>query len=312
MNMLNSNHQCLTIICPVYNEANVIPLFFDRIKLVIDKLSSKYRVELLFINNSSIDGTLAVLRELRSRFIFVRIITLSSNFGYQKSIECGLRHAKGDIFVFIDVDCEDPPEMLIDFVRGYENGYDIVYGARVDREENIAIKWLRKLFYKIARSVADDDFILYMAEFSLLTSEVREAIICDRSSFPFIRSSIARVGFNRLGIPYKRSRRIAGKTHYNFLGMSIFAVSGILASSTLALRLPIYILPFWLIGTAACGTLQIKTGNPWFLLINILMACLYIGWTVAFIALYVARTYKNGLARPNYIINKRLSDFQAD
>lgn len=300
----------LTIICPVYNEAEVLPLFFLRIKPVIAKLAENYRVDLLFLNNASTDATYEEIQKLRQAHPFVYVITLSRNVGYQRSLECGLRNAKGDVVTFIDVDCEDPPEMILEFAKYYEQGYDIVYGERVDREEIRPIKMLRKLFYHIVHRVADEDIILYMAEFSLITSEVRDAIVADQNSFPFIRSSIARVGFHRIGIPYKRHRRIAGETHYNLLGMSIFAIAGILSASTLPLRVPIYVLPFWLLLTAALGALEITTGNPWFLLANALLACAYLGGTVAFNALYVARTYKNGLGRPNYVIHRRYTHMQ--
>ncbi len=257
-------------------------------------------------------GTFEVISALRKENPFVFIISLSSNVGYQKSIECGLRNVKGDIITFIDVDCEDPPEMILQFVQGYEQGYDIVYGERVARDENRVISWFRKLFYRIVYSIADEDFILYMAEFALVTAEVRDAIIRDQSSFPFIRSSIARVGFNRIGIPYRRQRRIGGQTHYNFLHMITFAAAGILAASTLVLRLPIYFFPVWLVLTGVLGAIQIQTGNPWIFLVNLLLACAYLGGTVAFIALYVARTYKNGLGRPNYVIHRRYTHLQID
>ena len=302
----------LTIICPVYNEDQVIPLFFSRLKPIINELTSRYIVELLFLNNASTDGTYDMIESLRKKYAFVYIITLSTNVGYQRSLECGLRNAQGKVLVFIDVDCEDPPEMLLEFVKYYEQGYDIVYGERVDREEIRIIKLLRKFFYHILHRVADENVILYMAEFSLLTSEVRDAMLCDHNSFPFIRSSIGRVGFHRIGIPYKRHRRIAGQTHYNILGMIIFAVAGILSSSTLPLRIPIYFLPFWLLSTTILGAIQIESGNPWFLLLNLLISCTYIGSSVAFIALYVARTYKNGLGRPNYFIHKRFTHLQTD
>lgn len=302
----------LTIICPVYNEAGVIPLFFQRLAPVVKQLSARYRVDVVFLNNASTDGTLDAIDSLRQEHPFVYVISLSSNVGYQKSIECGLRNVKGDVITFIDVDCEDPPEMILQFVQMYEQGYDIVYGERVAREENRVIAALRKLFYQIVYSIADEDFILYMAEFALFTAEVRDAIIRDQSSFPFIRSSIARVGFKRIGIPYKRQRRIGGRTHYNFLQMIIFAVAGILAASTLVLRVPIYVFPFWLALTAVLGAIQIQTENPWVLLANVLLACAYLGGTAAFIALYVARTYKNGLGRPNYIIHRRYTHFQPD
>lgn len=284
----------LTIICPVYNEEKVVPLFFERALQVIMELSARYQVDLLFLNNASTDGTYQVIENLRRSYAFVYVITLSSNVGYQRSLDCGLRNAKGDVITFIDVDCEDPPEMLLEFVKYYAQGYDLVYGERVDREENRLIKMLRNLFYHIVHRVADEDIILYMAEFSLITAEVRDAIVADHNSFPFIRSSIARVGFHRIGIPYKRDRRIEGETHYNLLGMTVFAIAGILSSSTLPLRVPIYLLPFWLLLTAVLGAEQIATNNPWLLLVNALSASAYIGGTAAFTALYVARTYKNG------------------
>lgn len=169
------------------------------------------------------------------------------------------------------------------------------------------MKGARKLFYRIVRRVADDEIILYMAEFSLFTAEVREAIVADRNSFPFIRSSISRVGFNRIGIAYRRHRRIAGKTNYNLPRMVVFAVAGILSSSTLPLRIPIYVFPFWLCLTAILGIAQIETNSLWFGLLNLLMACAFFGGAVSFIALYVARTYKNALGRPNFHIHRKFT-----
>lgn len=300
----------LTIICPVFNEEKVVPLFFERTLKVINELSSSYRVDLLFVNNASTDDTYSEIEKLRMKFSFVYVITLSSNVGYQRSLECGLRNNHGDIMIFIDVDCEDPPEMILDFIKVYEKGYDIVYGERIDREELYAVKMLRKIFYHIARLVADEDFILYMAEFSLITSEVRDAILEDNNSFPFIRSSIARVGFRRVGIPYKRHRRIEGRSHYNLFSMFIFAIAGILSSSTLPLRLPVYLFPVCLIIFFVLGAAQIITGNPWYFLLNGLLVFAYLGSTVAFTALYVARTYKNGLSRSNFIIHRRYSHMQ--
>ncbi len=302
----------LTVVCPVYNEQSVILLFFERINRVIQDLSSRYKVDLLFLNNASTDDTFKILDGLRRDHSFVYVITLSANVGYQASLECGFRNAKGDLITFIDVDCEDPPEMIAEFVDCYEKGYDIVYGERVDREENRVMKWLRKMFYHFVHQVADEDIILYMAEFGLFTSEVREAIIDDKSSFPFIRGSIARVGFNRMGIPYKRQRRVAGETHYNLIGMFIFAIAGILASSTLALRAPIYMLPLWLVVTGVLGAFYISSGNSWLLLAGVLLFCAYLGGALAFTALYMARTYKNGLGRPNYVIHRRFSFMQPD
>ena len=302
----------LTIMCPVYNEEGVVPLFFARIRPIMEKLSSRYAVDLVFMNNASTDGTLAAIDRIRAQHPNVYVISLSRNVGYQRSLECGLRNAKGDLFVFIDVDCEDPPEMLLDFAAKYEEGFDIVYGERADREEPRAIRSARKLFYRIVRAVADEDIVLDMAEFGMFTAEVREAILQDNDSFPFIRSSISRVGFRRIGIPFKRQRRIAGETHYNLIGLTIFAIAGILTASTLPLRLPIYALPFWILSLIAIGIAYVLTGSPWAALSDVLLFAIYLGTSVAFIAIYVARTYKNGLGRPNFYIDHRHTVLQPD
>jgi dolichol-phosphate mannosyltransferase len=236
---------------------------------------------------------------------------MSYNVGYQASLDCGLRTIEADLYAIIDVDCEDPPEMVLEFADCHEAGFDIVYGERVDRPEPTAIKNARKLFYRLLRRFADHDIILDMAEFSLFTREVRDAIVKDRSSFPFLRASIGRVGFRRAALPFTRQKRIAGRTHYNLIGLSIFAIGGLLASSTLLLRLPVYLLPFWLLGLAGLGAWAITAQSPWLALAGLLLAAGYLGTTVACIALYVARAYKNGLQRPNAIIDRRRSRLPA-
>src|SRR6266853_2550018 len=211
----------LTILCPVYDEDRVIPLFFQRIHPVLEKLSEHYAVNLLFLNNASSDRTSQQIERIREVWPATYFITMSRNVGYHASLECGLRNAVGDLFVFIDADCEDPPEIILEFVEKHEQGYDIVYGERVDRDESKLMKRARKFFYRLLRAVADEEIILDMAEFSLFTREVRNAIVNENTSFPFLRASIGRVGFKRAAIPFKRDKRIAGDSHYNLVGMSI-------------------------------------------------------------------------------------------
>lgn len=293
----------LTILCPVHNEQAVIPLFFDRLRPILENLSGRYAVNLLFLNNASTDGTLQEIEQIRRFWPETYVLTTSKNVGYHASLECGLRNVEADLIVFIDVDCEDPPEMILQFVAKHEEGYDIVYGERVDREEPRILKAIRKFFYRLLRAVADEEIILDMAEFSLFTREVREAMVNENTSFPFIRASIGRVGFRRAAIPYKRQKRIGGKSHYNLIGMSLFAIGGILSASTLFLRLPILLLPFWILSLTAFGISYILTQSSWFILGGVLTFAAYIGATAAFTALYVARTYKNGLQRPNAFID---------
>jgi dolichol-phosphate mannosyltransferase len=300
----------LTILCPVYNEERAIPLFFARIRPVMEVLSERYQVHLLFLNNASTDGTEREIERVRDSWPTTYVLTTSRNAGYQGSLDCGLRNARGDLFAFIDVDCEDPPEMISQFVKKHEEGFDIVYGERVDREEIAIIKSLRKLFYRLLQAVADEEIILDMAEFSLFTKEVRDTVIHENSSFPFIRAAIGRVGFRRAAIPFKRGKRIAGESHYNLVGMTVFAVAGILSASTLLLRLPTYLLPLWVLTLLGLGTGYAYTGSRSLVVAASLIFAIYVGATMAFTALYIARTYKNGLQRPNAFINHRRSILQ--
>ncbi|MEI9986561.1 MAG: glycosyltransferase family 2 protein [Aliidongia sp.] len=305
---MNASGPILAILCPVYNEEAVIPLFLGRLLPVMKELAARYRTRLIFLNNASSDRSLEKIEEARTCWPETYVVSMSRNVGYQASVECGLRTIDADLFVIIDADCEDPPEMIAEFVEKHEHGYDVVYGERVDRPEPAPIKSARKFFYRLLQKIADEEIILDMAEFSLFTREVRDAIIDDRSSFPFIRASVGRVGFRRAAIAFTRQRRIAGTTHYNLLGMSLFAIAGLLSASTLLLRLPVYILPFWILTLCGLGSWSILAHSAWVALAAFVVFASYVGASIAFTALYVARAYKNGLQRPNAIIDRKRSN----
>ncbi len=295
----------LAILCPCYNEEETVGLFFARLRPVIESVSDRYTVKTIFLNNCSNDATLDEILKIRRSWPHVYVITFSRNVGYQRSLDAGLRNTSGDLFVFIDVDCEDPPSLIPEFLARYEQGYDIVYGERVDREEPDWLKAARRYFYRILKGLADDEIILDMAEFGLFTAEVRQAIIQDENSFPFIRASIGRSGFRRYAVPFKRQLRVGGRTHYNLFGMIVFAVAGILSASTLFLRLPMYLLPFWLIALTLLLVIFLLSGAPWAAAVALYLGVTYVGATLAFASLYIARTYKNGLRRPTAFISRR-------
>ena len=297
----------LTVVCSVYNEEATIPLFYERVAAVFADLGDRYRGQVFFVDNGSTDASLDHIRKLAARDPAVFCGVLSRNFGYQCAIEYALRESPGDLFVTIDVDCEDPPEMIVEFLAHYEAGFDIVYGERVDRPEFWLLKFGRKVFYRLIRAIADDNFVLDMAEFALITAEVRDAIVLDNNSFPFMRSSIGRIGFKRKNVPYSRHSRIAGETHYNLLGLMFFATAGILSASTLPLRLATYAFPLWLIAISVLGVLHAATAWAWAVPLLLVLGFAYCGFALAAIGLYVARIYKNGLNRPNVIVRPQLS-----
>ena len=200
--------------------------------------------------------------------------------------------------------------MIPEFLKLHEDGFDIVYGERLDREESALMILGRKLFYRLTKLVADDHFFLDMAEFALVTAEVRDAILIDNNSFPFIRASIGRIGFKARNIPYKRQKRIAGETHYNFVGMAVFAVAGILSASTFPLRIAAYVFPFWLLALTIVCIVGPLTGGVWYQPAALLLGIGFCGYTMTCVSIYLARVYKNGLNRPNFVINRRMSHFQ--
>lgn len=295
----------VSIICPVYNEQVNIQMFYDRMETALSNLRDLYKFEYIFTNNRSTDNTLEIISSLRELDKRVQLITFSRNFGYQASVLAGLHYAKGDASIVIDVDCEDPPEMLPSFIEKWQEGYDIVYGIRKKRQENIIVQEARNLFYWLLNKVGDHEIIMNMAEFGLITKEVRQEILNNKSTFPFLRTEISYAGFNQIGINYIRQARQYGKTHYNFWGMAQFAVGGILSSSTFLLRLSAFIGAVFVLLNALALFFEITNLISKAFEVIVILDLMYLVFFMATISIYIARIYKNGVQRPIFIVDKR-------
>jgi dolichol-phosphate mannosyltransferase len=297
----------ITVICPVYNEESTIPVFYDRFCRAIEPLRPRYDFELIFTNNRSSDNSLEVILDIRARDRSVQVVTLSRNFGYQASLQAGLSVATGDAIMFIDVDCEDPPELIPRFVEKWEEGYDVVYGERAGRPEWIVMKKLRDYFYLVLKALGDAEIVLYMAEFALFSRSVREAIVNNQNTFPYIRAEIGYAGFSRYGVRYERHPRVRGTTHYNILDMVTVAIGAILTSSTFPMRAAAVAFPV----VALLNAVLLAADGPgpagtWFKLLvaldltaGLLLLSTY--------GLYLARVHKNVMGRPIFIIDPRLT-----
>ena len=165
----------------------------------------------------------------------MKVISLSRNFGYHAVLLAGLSLVPADLYAMIDVDCEDPPELLLEFFRAIEGGADIAYGIRSDRVEPAPVTFFRRIFYYLNKWIADSDIVVWMAEFAMLTRQVRDVILAPHTTYIFLRAEIGYAGFVRVGVPYVRAARTSGKTHYNLWNMTRFAVSGFLADVPAAL-----------------------------------------------------------------------------
>jgi dolichol-phosphate mannosyltransferase len=297
----------VSIICPVYNEEGTVRPFYERLTAALAPLADRYSFELLFSNNRSTDRTVERVLELREMDPRVQLLTLSRNFGYQHSIVAALRQVSGEAIVVIDADCEDPPEMIVTFIGHWEEGYDVVYGVRDRRAEPFLLTWMRKLFYRVNKMIADSDILLDMAEFCLITADVRDAVVSGESTFPFVRAEIAHYGFHRKGIRYDRQRRVAGRSHYSLYGMWRFAVAGVLSSTTVPLRIPLYLLPPTVVLNAYGFWGEVTGRWPWGFELSVLWDLLYLCLGLAFLALYTARNYRNVIGRPVAVVDWRRS-----
>ncbi|OGF24122.1 MAG: hypothetical protein A2V63_01905 [Candidatus Eisenbacteria bacterium RBG_19FT_COMBO_70_11] len=297
----------VSIVTPVYNEHDTIPVFYERLTRALAPWNAEFDFEFIFSDNRSTDATAERVRELRAKDSRVQLLMLSRNYGYQSSMVAGMRQASGDAIVFIDVDCEDPPELTPEFLQGWKDGYDIVYGIRVRRSEPFHITLMRKLFYRVNRMIADSDILVDVAEFCLMTAEVRDAVASGMSTFPFIRSEVAHYGFHRKGIRYDRQPRTGGASHFNLYGMGRFAVAGILTSTTVPLRLALYGLPTLVLANLAL--LWLEGIGRWPMAFEALVALdlLYIATALAFVAVYTGRNYRNVVGRPIAVVDFKRS-----
>jgi dolichol-phosphate mannosyltransferase len=305
--MSEGGRRRVSIVTPVYNEVQALPIFYARLVQALAPLEPRYQFEILFSDNRSTDATADTVRALRARDPRVQLLALSRNFGYQASMVAGMRQASGDAIVFIDVDCEDPPEMIPQFLDGWEQGNDIVYGIRERRHEPPHITLARKFFYRVNKMIADSDILVDVAEFCLMTAEVRDAVSSALSTFPFIRAEVAHYGFQRTGIKYDRGQRVGGASHYNVYGMTRFAIAGILTSTTVPLRLSLYGLPFLFLSNGLLWWLE--ASGRWGMGFETLVAIdlLYIATALAFVALYTGRNYRNVVGRPIAVVDFRRS-----
>ena len=307
MNNSSSPKKNISIVCPVFNEEETIPLYYERFQKALACLNDRYSIELTFVNNCSSDHTLAAIKSLQAKDPTIRHITLTRNYGYQSSVLCGLTFATGEAIVVNDVDCEDPPELIPKFVEKWEEGYDIIYGKRGKRHEYIGLTLCRKFFYRLPQAIADNDFILDMAEFSLFAKRVRDEVIRTKTSFPFFWNELAYVGFRKTGINYDREPRITGRGNYQgFAGMFRmikFAVAGILTASTFPLRLIFYLAIPLLLSNFAAIFFYFITPEEIPLHLVYTINTMFLITAVTFLSTYMARVYKNGIERPVFIVD---------
>lgn len=304
----------LSVVIPCMNEEEVIAETARRLTSVLD--NGSLRFELIFVDDGSTDGTAQILCNLRLADPRLRIVRLSRNFGHQMAITAGLEHATGDAVAIIDADLQDPPEVLLTFVKKWLEGYDVVYGVRAERDGETAFKlWTAKLFYRLISRLSDTQIPLDTGDFRLMDRSVVDALLsmpeCDR----FVRGMVSWLGFSQAAVPYCRAPRLAGKTKYPLFKMLKFATDGIVSFSIVPLRLATW-LGFLASFLSVCGIVVVLLERYLGILglvrgwSSTVIAVLFIGGVqlvcLGIIGEYVGRIYGETKRRPLYIVRERI------
>jgi polyisoprenyl-phosphate glycosyltransferase len=301
-----------SIVIPVYNERDTIPVLYDRVKKVIDSLDAP--AEVVIIEDGGNDGSFEMLKEIHTQDPRFKILSFSRNFGHQVAISAGLEHTSGDAVMIIDGDLQDPPEVLPQFIAKWKAGYDVVYAIRTKRKENILKRTAYAIFYRILNQLSDLDIPLDSGDFCLLDKRAVDAMRGLPERKRFVRGLRTWVGFRQIGLPYERDKRFAGEPKYTFTKLLGLAYDGIFSISTTPLRIVVYI-GFGLAALAFLGGLLVIYDK-------LVYGIALVGWssTIVIIAFlggvilfalgiigeYVSRIYEEVKSRPLYVVKEKL------
>jgi glycosyltransferase involved in cell wall biosynthesis len=305
----------LSIVIPVYNEAETLPHLVKRLNGVIPGMSEaigKGDIEILFVNDGSTDGSREIMEEAAKNDSAYRYIHLSRNFGHQAAVSAGVRYARGQAVVVIDADLQDPPELIKDMVIKWKQGFDVVYAVRRKREGSKFKKACYRLFYILISLIADYPVQKDSGDFSLIDRKVINIINELPEKSPYMRGLRAWVGFKQVELPYDRPDREHGKTKYSMFSLFNLASQGILSTS---------VKPLFLSGIFSLTSIMVIAAIALYALIGKIFISEEImpkGWTsiVVIVAimggfqlistwllsLYIARIYREILSRPTFII----------
>ncbi|MDB5477173.1 MAG: glycosyl transferase family protein [Phenylobacterium sp.] len=309
----SSRGKRLSLVIPMHDEAPVLAALFERLDATVGKL--KLALEIVCVDDGSRDDTLDLLRQRARTDKRIRAISLSRNFGKEAALTAGLEAACGDMVVPLDADLQDPPELIAEFVRLWEQGYDVVYGVRSDRSSDTPLKrTTANLFYRVFNGVSDFPIPASTGDFRLMDRCVIEALRQLPERNRFMKGLFAWVGFKQVGVPYVRPARLAGETAWGYRKLFRFAVDGVTAFTTLPLRV-------WTLVGIGAAVVALLTAIGLIVRVLIvgrdvpgyasLMVVVLFAFALQMIALgvmgeYIGRMYQEVKGRPTYLVKDRI------
>lgn len=309
----------VSLVVPVFNEAQGIRTFYDRATAALEALDG-LDYELIFIDDGSRDGSYDLLRGFAADNARVRVLKFSRNFGHQIAITAGIDHARGDCVVIIDSDLQDPPEVMSAMVEQWRLGFDVVYGVRSEREGETAVKLMTaSAFYRLMGRLSNIEIPANVGDFRLMSRRVVDQLKQLREKDRFVRGLVSWVGFRQTGVLYHRDPRYAGETKYPMRKMLKFAFDGITAFSTAPLKLATWlgyaaaVLAVLYLLSVFVQKLMGYTVEGW---ATIMVAMLFMGSVqlicIGILGEYLGRIFNEVKPRPMYVIEEHLDASTAE
>ncbi len=300
----------LSIVVPAFNEQEVLPAFHERLSNVLDSLL--LTVEILYVNDGSQDGTLEVMKILRAHDERVAILDLSRNFGKEIAMTAGLDHAKGQAVIVIDADLQDPPELIHEMVKHWQQGWDVVYAQRVERRgETLLKKLTAHWFYRLMQRVGRIRIPENVGDFRLLSRRAVDALLQLREQHRFMKGLFTWIGFPQIGVPYHRDPRFAGRSTWDYWRLWNFALDGITSFTTTPLKWATYLGLLTAFVSFLYGAVIIMQkllyGNPVKGYPSLMVVVLFLGGVqlvfLGIIGEYLSRMFDETKGRPLYFVS---------
>lgn len=306
----------ISVVIPMYYEEEVAQECYNRMIGVLNKIEN-YEYEIIFINDGSKDKTLEILESIALKDKNVKIISFSRNFGHQCAVTAGLNYVTGDAIVIIDADLQDPPELIPEMLKLWEQGNEVVYGKRKTREGESKFKLLTaKMFYNTLNALSDVDIPKDTGDFRLVDRKVVEILNNMPEHNKFLRGLWGWIGFKQIAYEYERKERYAGKTKYPLKKMLKLASDGIMSFSTKPLRLvgglgifSIFVSIMVLIYSVLSYIFKWNNITPGWTSLMVVMTFLggMILISLWMLGEYIGRIYDESKGRPQYIIDKKIN-----
>jgi len=304
----------ISIVIPAYNEEDVLDELQRRLKNIIDS-NTNYEFEIIIVENGSWDSSFEKLIQINKEDPRFKIVKLSKNFGCDGGITAGLKYAKGDAAVIMNADLQDPPEMIMQFLEKWEEGYEIIYGI-IEKRNGVSFtrKILSKLAYEIIYKLTHEAIPKNASDFRLIDKKVYIIVNNMEEKNKFLRGIIAWTGFKQTGIPYERPARYAGETKAGFCAALNVAMNGIFSFSYFPLHIAT-ILGF-VISAISFGLVFLELALffiygqvvPGFTTTIILTLFLFgmLFFLIGIVGIYIARIYDEVKQRPNFIVTDKI------